>query len=337
MSTSSAQFTTMRSKIASAFGKLAPKSRKQNSKASAPKPEAEHEFKSATSDVDVNSIIGYPMTSTLRVFNSQRSNKVPFREPAGFPVNHNFSQRVIYEFAHDEDDEAIFLTPYMRSSQVLPAIPLSPRDTKEGPLIGFSTWREPKKVVEVTKYRMEKMMLESQADLPHAECPLLPSPTRDASIQAEAWSPRTPYKSSDQISSLITPGLSSSSKTPSTVGNNPTPLDSSNKASKEETYFTRPTSQSFIPFPTTPSPMPPFSRQMRYDPFLPNQTVPSSSSHNGRRTEGFRPLGSEMMDTLDFLSKLCKRPDLLAGDEESLLDEESVDDDVLMPPFYHAR
>ncbi|KAH9810983.1 hypothetical protein DFH28DRAFT_1131358 [Melampsora americana] len=106
---------------------------------------------------------------TLRIFNSQRLNKVPFREPAGFPVNHNFSQRVIYEFAHDEDDEAIFLTPYMRPSQVLPAIPLSPRDTKEGPLIGFSTWREPKKLVEVPRYPMEEMMLESQSHLPHPE------------------------------------------------------------------------------------------------------------------------------------------------------------------------
>ncbi|KAH9813230.1 hypothetical protein DFH28DRAFT_1096382 [Melampsora americana] len=45
-------------------------------------------------------------TSTSHRYASQRSTKVPVRVPAGFPVNHNFSQTVIYTFdgVNDETD-----------------------------------------------------------------------------------------------------------------------------------------------------------------------------------------------------------------------------------------
>ncbi|EGG01558.1 uncharacterized protein MELLADRAFT_67007 [Melampsora larici-populina 98AG31] len=347
MSTSSPQFTsTTRSKIASVLNKLAPKSRKQASKAL-----VEQEVNSATSEVDVASILGHPMTSPLKIFNAQRSSQIPLREPAGFPVNQNFSQRVTYEISDDEANEVIFLTPYIRPSHVLPTIVLSLDETKEVPLKGsistqrgetstfrldrttrgFPTWRICSKPLEVddTKSPIEGLTLRSHSNVLRLECSSMVSPTRGASIQVDAWSPQTPCKS------VNTPRLSYISNTPSPVRDIPTPVDSTGKALTEKTYFTKPMAQSSIPFPTSPSLMPSFSRQMKSNSCLPGQSATPASSYKGQRSACYRPLGSEMMDTLDFLSELCKRPGVLAGDGESLLDGES-DADGLISPLCHT-
>ncbi|EGG04400.1 uncharacterized protein MELLADRAFT_64812 [Melampsora larici-populina 98AG31] len=45
-------------------------------------------------------------TLTSHKYACQRSTKVPIRVPAGFPVNHNFSQRLIYHFEDVKDETA---------------------------------------------------------------------------------------------------------------------------------------------------------------------------------------------------------------------------------------
>lgn len=354
MSQSTTHFTLTRAKIASALGKLAPKSRKQNSKSSAPKTT----FKWAEAEVDATSISGHPVTSNLKIFNAQRSNKVPLREPAGFPVNQNFSQRVIYEFADGEAAEAIFLTPYLRPSHFLPAMALSLEETKVDPLKGststprdetssfrldpttrgFPTWRNFNKQVEVEDKKLcpvEDMILNSHSSLPNVKFSSLDSPTRGEPIQVEPRAPHTPYKSLDDAPTLITPGLSYSASTPSSAGNISTPGDSNPKGSNKKAYFTRSTAHSFIPFPTTSSPTPAFNREMEDNPFITDNSVTPPSSYDGRRNPGYRPLGSEMLETLDFLSHLCTRPEVLAGDGDSLLDGDS-DDHGMMSGYYHA-
>ncbi|KAH9811146.1 hypothetical protein DFH28DRAFT_477291 [Melampsora americana] len=367
MSKSTAQFNT-RAKIASALGKLSSKSR-NNSKATASNIEVEEDLKTGSwgmTAVGAQPVLGYPMSSTLRLFNAQRSNKVPVREPAGFPINQNFSQRIIHEYSDEDPNEAVFLTPYMRSSRAFPTIPLSPEEAKESPpqvstsnervmpslrlgrkIRRISTWRHSGKQVEVASKSVPKDIVPSaRPEIPHVELPSVEeSPPRREQKQnrrSKLWSPRTPFKSPGYLSRLITPGLSHSLETPSTVGTLPTPSGSTNMmALEDETYFTSPITHEFVNFGSSSSyVVPPFGGMLEEHSYFPDQlesvlqsttTDVTNPIRSTRDAHARRPPGLEMMDTLDFLSQLCQRPGVLAGDGESMLDRESLlENDALL-------
>lgn len=151
--------------------------------------------------------------------------------------------------------------------------------------------------------------------------------------QVETCSPRAPYATLAQISRPITPELSYSLHSPSNLESIQTPIDSSGAiVLGEDSYFTRPSAHGSMPFPTTLGPIPTFSRVMRDDSFAPARVG------SGRR-EGERhcPPALEMMDSLDFLARLCERRGLLAGDDDSTSDEERLfGNDNLMGVIYHA-
>ncbi|EGG03387.1 uncharacterized protein MELLADRAFT_90099 [Melampsora larici-populina 98AG31] len=373
MNQSTTQSTT-RAKLASALGKLASKSRRTNAKAGPSNTEVEQEFKAGPwgmDEVDATPVLGYPMSSTLKVFNAQRSSKVPIREPAGFPINQNFSQRIIHQYSDEEANEAVFLTPYMRPSSAFPSMPLSPEEATDVPPQGstshqrvmpsfklgrkireLSNWRNSGKQVEVESKIPTEEVMPGIPEVPRVdlsslgESPLRGEPTQNR--RSKAWSPRTPFKSPGHLTSLITPGLSHSLVTPTTVENLPTPSSSADMiASEDETYFTSPISHEFVNFSYGPRyVVPPFGGMLDEHSYFPDQlesvlqppptdsTGPVRSTRHGQVR---RPPGLEMMDTLDFLSQLCERPGVLAGDGESMLDRESLlDNDALMDPLHQS-
>lgn len=78
-------------------------------------------------------------SETRKRFDNQRCNKVPFRSPALFPANINFSQRIVHVFDLSEEEEPGREDSNENLEDALPILkgPTAPRKKRPG-LIGFS-------------------------------------------------------------------------------------------------------------------------------------------------------------------------------------------------------
>ncbi|KAH9809985.1 hypothetical protein DFH28DRAFT_1185977, partial [Melampsora americana] len=217
-------------------------------------------------------------TSTSHRYTSQRSTKVPVRVPAGFPVNQNFSQKVIYTFddvndqtdlkesVADEDVSLDQCDPLVlalarsantstsrryacqRSTKVPVRVPAGFPINRNFSQRVLDTVENVKKETEIHGLSVnEDVILTSKPehkrskgiDFSKLNMPELPSPLLKKASEIVNWSPSTPVRGprkNDQTppyskvsSTLLTPGLtiSSSSTTSSVVST----LDSSFKTS----------------------------------------------------------------------------------------------------------
>lgn len=235
-------------------------------------------------------------TSTSYRYACQRSSKVPVRDPAGYPVNRNFSQTVIYTFDN----------------------------VKEKPEVSECGGEED--VYPASEHRIENEIEKTPetTDYPQLAMPEFPSPLLQSECDVLRWSPPTRVRvergneltpPSRVPSTLVTPKLtmSSTSATPNVVStagsyNLATPASSSTSqySSGQRFSFTPITPKSSSKIQSTPLPKPIIQLRTIHETLLSPSDLPSPSLVKLDRPK----TGPEIMAGLDFLTKFYARTNL---------------------------
>ncbi|KAH9813426.1 hypothetical protein DFH28DRAFT_1030049 [Melampsora americana] len=161
-------------------------------------------------------------TSTSQRYECQRSTKVPVRVPAGFPVNQNFSQRIIHTFENVKDESELEESDEDEDDQRDPFLAALARSAKTSTSQRYASQRS------------EKVPLRVPAGFPtnrnFSQTVIHTFDVKEAKVRSTMvkWTPATPVRGprgtistpTRMVSSTLeTPGLTiSSSSTTSSVG-----------------------------------------------------------------------------------------------------------------------
>lgn len=263
-------------------------------------------------------------SETMRRYDNQRCNKVPFRSPAVFPANLNFSQRTIHVFGSSEEETEDEYSNENRG-KVVRGLSESPARQKKLNLTGFS-FAKTKPLHPEDKQLMSPLLEEGAC----SSTRLMPCPQIELVLTTSPIFKDQPTLSSSEVLPKPSSGWPKT-KNPSdhyrvdksqifsthAHTRYPNTLHGKLANSAGSPGVFTPPSQ-WGPRPKTPK-ISLVSPNYVPSPFNTQQCVPASSSSRGP--------SAEMLASIQFLSELC-RTSPESSDEDSLLSNSTADEPV---------